>query len=210
MQIPLEISFHGVSRSEWSENFIREQAKRLERFCDHIISCRVVVEQPHHHRHHGNPYRVRVEVRIPPNKDLVATEEPKAVDKDSELHPVILNAFKKVERQIKSALAARRAGVHIPVAEEAQALVERLFVEEGYGFIRTPEGREIYFHQHSVLNDDFMRLTVGIAVHFEEAMGENGPQAIVVQIVKQAAIGVGIADDLEPYEAMGDEQASGH
>lgn len=200
MQIPLEISFHGVSRSEWSEGFIREQADRLERFCDNIISCRVAVEQPHHHRNHGNPYRVRVEVRIPPNKDLVATEEPRAVDKDSELHPVILGAFKKMERQIKEAIAARRQDVHTPVTEEPRALVEQLFEEEGYGFIRTPEGREIYFHQHSVLNDNFARLAVGVEVRFEEAMGEMGPQATTVQIVNKPGVRAGTAGDLEPRD----------
>jgi cold shock CspA family protein/ribosome-associated translation inhibitor RaiA len=186
MQIPLEISFHGVSRSDWSEAYIREQAARLERFCDNIICCRVAVEQPHHHQHTGNPYRVRIEVRIPPNKDLVATEEPTQVEKESYLQPVIRAAFQAMERQLKEAVERRREAVQTPVSEEQpRALVVRLFREQDYGFIKTPEGRELYFHKHSVLHDDFERLEIGTEVRFVPEMGEMGPQASTVQIVNK-------------------------
>lgn len=201
MRVPLEISFHGVSRSEWSENYIREQAQRLERFCEGIVSCRVVVEQPHKHQHSGNPYRVRVEVRLPPNKDLVATEEPVEVSQQSYLQPVILNAFKTMERQIKGISERRRYNVHTPVSgEELRALVVRLFPEQGYGFLKTPEGREIYFHKNSVLHNDFPRLEIGTEVRFAEEMGDMGPQASSLQIVNKpgarASDTVAAADDV--------------
>lgn len=189
MQIPLEISFHGISRSDWSEAYIREQAQRLERFCDNIISCRVTVEKPHRHQHTGNPYRVRVEVRIPPHKDLVASEEPAVVDRQSQLQPVILNAFKAMERQLKEAVARRREeDAQIPGPEENRGLVVRLFSQEGYGFLRTPEGREFYFHRNSVLHHDFERLALGTEVRFEAEMGEMGPQASTVQIVNKPGV----------------------
>jgi ribosome-associated translation inhibitor RaiA len=115
----LEIVFHEVSRSEWSERYIREHAERLERFCDHIISCSVTVEQPHRHQHKGKPYRVRVEVRIPPNKTLVAIEEPVQVHKDRESHlqPVIHAAFESIERQIKKLEGRRRRDLHTPAEQ---------------------------------------------------------------------------------------------
>lgn len=190
MRVPLEISFHGVDRSEWSENYIREQADRLEKFCDDIISCRVAVEMPHRHQHTGNPYRVRVEVRLPPNKDLVAVEEPAQVEKQSQLQPVILNAFKAMERQLKEVSERRQRDVHTAAAaaEEPRALVIRLFPEQDYGFLKTLEGREIYFHKNSVLHDDFDRLTVGTEVRFVEQMGEMGPQASTVQVVNKPGV----------------------
>lgn len=52
MQVPLEPSFHGVPRSDWSENDIRVRAASLERFCDNIAACRVVVEAPHKGHQH--------------------------------------------------------------------------------------------------------------------------------------------------------------
>jgi cold shock CspA family protein len=52
--------------------------------------------------------------------------------------------------------------------------------EEGYGFLETPDGREIYFHRHSVLHPGFDRLAIG-RVLFVEEPGE-GPQASTVAI----------------------------
>jgi cold shock CspA family protein len=52
-----------------------------------------------------------------------------------------------------------------------------------YGFLATPEEREIYFHRSSVLNDAFERLKVGTEVTFAEEEGERGPQATTVKLV---------------------------
>jgi cold shock CspA family protein len=64
---------------------------------------------------------------------------------------------------------------------ENVALEIRLNAEEGYGFIKTREGRELYFHRNSFLNDGFDRLVLGTAVRFTAAEGEEGPQASPVQ-----------------------------
>jgi cold shock CspA family protein len=42
-------------------------------------------------------------------------------------------------------------------------------------FIETADGREVYFHCNSVLDDAFEHLTVGSEVRFVEEMGEKGP-----------------------------------
>jgi cold shock CspA family protein len=44
--------------------------------------------------------------------------------------------------------------------------VSKLFPEEGYGFLDTPDGREIYCHRHSVLHPGFDRLDIGMEVRF--------------------------------------------
>ena len=41
----------------------------------------------------------------------------------------------------------------------------------GFGFIETRDGREIYFHKNSVLNDGFDKLDIGAEVRFEMAEG---------------------------------------
>jgi cold shock CspA family protein len=55
-------------------------------------------------------------------------------------------------------------------------------LDDGFGILRTSDGREIYFHRNSVLNDAFSRLQVGTRVTFAEAPGENGPQASTVRL----------------------------
>jgi len=185
MQIPLEITFRGVSRSDWSEHYIRSEAAHLERFADGIVSCRVAVERPQQHQQLGNPYRVRIELRLPPNKDLVVTREPQDEEMHAQLRTVIHSAFAAMQRQLTKTNAKRHGDVKEHYEEAPTALVVRCFREQGYGFIRTPEGREFYFHRNSVLHGDFDRLEVGTEVRFAAEMGDAGPQASTVQIVNK-------------------------
>jgi cold shock CspA family protein len=53
---------------------------------------------------------------------------------------------------------------------------------EDCGFIETADGREIYFHRNSVLDNGFERLTVGSEVRFVEEIGEKGAQASTVRL----------------------------
>lgn len=59
--------------------------------------------------------------------------------------------------------------------------MSRLFPDEGYGFLRTLEGAEVYFNKNSVLHDAFNRLTIGSRVAFSEELGEKGVQASTVR-----------------------------
>jgi outer membrane receptor protein involved in Fe transport len=51
---------------------------------------------------------------------------------------------------------------------------------KGFGFLETDDGREIYFHRHSVANGGFDRLHIGTTVRFVEEQGEKGPPASTV------------------------------
>ena len=65
MQIPLQISFHGMEPSPAIEARIREKAAKLERFHDRIVGCKVVIEAPHRHHHKGKLYNVRIDISVP-------------------------------------------------------------------------------------------------------------------------------------------------
>ena len=67
--------------------------------------------------------------------------------------------------------------------EPTHARISALFPDKGYGFLTTQDGREIYFHEHSVLNRKFKQLEIGMEVRFAEEMGEKGPQASSVTVV---------------------------
>jgi len=186
MQQPLEVNFHDVPRSDWSLDLIHERAARLERYNDHITSCHVIVAQPHQHQHKGRPYRVSIEVRLPRLEPLAVVEEPSIVERGhADLRPVINGAFDAMERRLRSIGGSTRREALAPAAGEERGLVVRLFEDEGYGFLRTPEGREVYFHRNAVLHGDFPRLVVGTEVRFESELGEAGPQASAVQLVNK-------------------------
>jgi cold shock CspA family protein/ribosome-associated translation inhibitor RaiA len=182
MQVPLEISIRDMADNGWVEAVIREQAARLERFSDAIVACRVEVAQDHKHPRTGEGYRVRIEVSVPQKKRLVVKREP--LEEGVRLQTIILDAFHVMERQIKEAEARRRQDVKMH-QEQPHALVVRLFPEQDYGFIKSPDGEEYYFHRHAVLHGDYDRLAVGTQVRFEAEMGEMGPQASTVQVVSK-------------------------
>lgn len=197
-QVPLELSFRDVNRSSATEALIRRRADKLHRFSDRIVSCRVSVERPHKHPRSGSPYRVCVEVTLPPTRDLVVRREPGEGDIHDELPTVINGAFDAMERRVERAVA-RDSGDE-KSRDEDRALVVRLFHDRDYGFLETPDGRDVYFHRNAVLHDDFDRLEVGTEVRYEQTMGRDGPQASTVQIVNKpgARHGEGLPGELSP------------
>jgi cold shock CspA family protein/ribosome-associated translation inhibitor RaiA len=184
MKQPLELTFHEVDRSAWVEDYIRKRVARLERIADDIIWCRVALEQPSRSRTTGNYYRVSIELSLPPNKDLVAAKERAIEDPQMQLRPLIKSAFEAMERQIKKTVERRRYDVKTH-AEPPHGMVAQLFPRDGYGFIRCSDGRELYFHRRSVLQDGFERLAIGTEVRFVDEPGEEGPQASSVQILSK-------------------------
>ena len=64
---------------------------------------------------------------------------------------------------------------------EAHGRVSKISAD--YGFIATSDGREIYFHRYSVIDNAFDRLSVGSEVRFAEELGEKGAQASTVHLI---------------------------
>ncbi len=93
-----------------------------------------------------------------------------------------------MERRLQSAGEPRRRDALAPGSGESRGLVVKLFDEPGYGFLRTPDGQELYFHENAVLHGDFRRLAIGTEVRFEPSEGEAGPQASSLQIVNKPGV----------------------
>ena len=71
MELPLEIVFRNMERSDAIEARVREKAQRLERYFDRITRCRVAVEAPHRHQNHGKIYQVGIEIGVPGKRIIV-------------------------------------------------------------------------------------------------------------------------------------------
>ncbi len=108
MQLPVEITYRGIQKSEEIERTILEKAARLEKFCDHINRCDVVIEQPNHAHKKGNPVRVRIDVTVPPGHELVADESQTDSDSHEPLTKAIHDAFKTMERQLRHLVDKQR------------------------------------------------------------------------------------------------------
>jgi cold shock CspA family protein len=194
-----------MAPSEVVEKHIRDAAAKLDSFYEEIMGCRVLVEAPHHHHRKGKQYHVRIDLTVPggefavkrsPNlitgralreqkstEDLELQESRElskyAVHDDIQL--AIRDAFDAARRKLQD-YARRRRGVLKLHKGAPHARVSKLFPDEGFGFLETADGREIYFHQNSVLGS-FGGLQIGTEVHFAEEAGEKGPQASTVRPV---------------------------
>ena len=175
MKVPLEITTRKVTLTAEADDLIRDKAKKLDTFHDGIISCKVMVEVPHRSQRKGVAYNVRIDITVP-GSELVVKREP-----DKDLHVAIVNAFDAAERQLKSQARKQRGDVKRH-EEKPLARVSKLFREDGYGFLMTPEGREIYFHENAVLSGKFESIEIGAEVSFIEREGEEGPQASSVTV----------------------------
>ncbi len=176
MQLPLQVTLRDISPSEAVEAYIRERASKLDLYCDGIISCRVAVEAPPRHHRKGRRYSVSIHLAVP-GGEVVANRQAA-----EDLYVAIREAFETVRRKLKNH-AQRQRGAVKKHEGQPHGRVSKLVPDEGYGFLETPDGREIYFHGNSVLNGSFARLTIGQEVRFVEEQGEQGPQASTVTIV---------------------------
>ena len=179
MQLPVESSYRGVEKTDEIDDLIRTKAARLDRFCDHISRCDVAVEQPNQSQRQGNPFRVRVDVRVPPGHELVADEKQTEHEMHEPLTKIIGDAFKTMERQLKDLVERQRHEVKTHVEE--RALITKLFSD--YGFITDGGGVDIYFHRNAIVGASFEDLKIGAEVRFDLSHGEMGPQASTVHLV---------------------------
>lgn len=182
METPLEIVYEGMPPSDAVDQRLHDEADKLEQFFGRITSCRVVIEQPHRHSHQGNLFNVRIHVNMPGHNEVVVSRNPGEDHAHEDPYVAIRDAFRAARRQLQDT-ARKRSGKVKAHETPPHGTVLRLLAYEGYGFIQTADGREIYFHRNSVANSGFDKLEEGAEVRFAEDVGDEGPQASFVQPV---------------------------
>ena len=181
MQLPLQITFRNMGPSEAVEANIRKWAAKLDRICDNIMRCKVVVEAPLKHKRQGGHFHTRIDITVP-GGEFVINREPDPHHSYEDVYVSIRDAFKSAKRQLEEYVNRRKGHVktHEPIPH---GRITALFPEEDYGRIETADGRDIYFHRNSVLNANFEKLEIGMEVRFDEEKGDHGPQASTVRVI---------------------------
>jgi len=62
-----------------------------------------------------------------------------------------------------------------------QGTIKRIIRDRGFGFIRSTDGQEIFFHRSSLQQLNFDGLKEGEVVEFDMERGEKGPRATSVR-----------------------------
>ncbi|MGE0697757.1 MAG: HPF/RaiA family ribosome-associated protein [Hyphomicrobiaceae bacterium] len=100
MQAPLEITFHGVERSEAVEARIREKFKRIEARFERITHARVVITAPQRRSQLPKFFHVRIDIGIPGMKPVVVDHEPDADSAHTDVMLALRDAFGAAQRQV--------------------------------------------------------------------------------------------------------------
>jgi cold shock CspA family protein len=181
MKLPLQVTFHNTDPLPDIEEVVQNRAARLDRYCDHIMSCRVVIDMPHKHHHSGNLYQVRLDITVP-GHEIAVSREAAQHEAAKALPAAIKDAFDAADRLLEDYVRRRRHDVkhHESLPHAKVRVIE---VGQDFGFLETADGRNVYFHKNSVVNADFDNLTPGTEVVFVEEVGEKGPQATTVRVV---------------------------
>ena len=181
MQIPVDITFKELERSDALETRIREWVDKLERIYDRIVRCEVMIETPHRHHRQGRQFHVRVRLTVP-GGEIVASHDPGPDETHEDAYVAIRDAFTAVRRQLEDHVrkTLKRGERRAPENNGAQhGRVTFLDVEKEWGWLEPDDGRRIYFHRNSVLGG-IDQLAVGDEVRFTEELGNEGPQASTV------------------------------
>ncbi len=174
----LQITARDFELKDWIRDEITRKAEKLDEFYNRIIRCRVVIEIPHRHRREGVLYNVRIDMTVP-GKELVVEREP-----NQDFSAAIRDSFDTAYRILEEYSKKQRGEVKLH-EEPPVARISKLFPGEGYGILTTPDGTDIYFHENSVVKNDFAHLTIGMEVRYTEEQGEKGPQASSVIVIER-------------------------
>jgi len=180
MQLPIQITFRKMAPSPAVEAHIRERAAALEHFYGRIMACRVVVEASMRRQHKGNLYHLRIDLTVP-GHEIVVKRDPPEHHAHEDILVAVRDAFDAARRQLEDHARAVRGDFKSHETPN-HGRIERLLKEEGYGFIRSSDGDEIYMHRNAVVGAGFDALSEGDEVRFvvHEGEGEKGPQASTV------------------------------
>lgn len=183
MSLPIEIIFHNMDKSEAVEARVREKSEHLEKLDERLTSCRVTIEAPHKSHRKGNIYQVRIQLDVPQGP-IVVSHEPGDIHAHKDVYLAIRDAFHAAERQLKEYRQKLRGDVkthEVPLHGRVGGLVP----SDDHGFIKTNDGREIYFHRNAVVNASFDDIEIGQTVELVVFTGDStiGPHASTVKLI---------------------------
>jgi cold shock CspA family protein/ribosome-associated translation inhibitor RaiA len=194
MQTPVEIDFQGLQATEQLRACVTRNISTLEQRFGRVTACRVVIRGPSERHRKGGAFDVSIRLTLPQGREVdIGRSEGRVKDADTDnrlLDPVVAlnDAFKRARRRLQD--HARRMQGHVKAHDGPPvATVTRFDDAGGFGFLETPDGREVYFHKNSILDDGARNVAPGTRVTFFEEMGDKGPQASTVRVLGKHGCG---------------------
>ena len=94
MAAQLQMTVRDIPHSEALESRVRRQMAALERVNPRIVSFHITLEAPDHHKRRGNPFSVKLDIRIPGGEVVVSREHAE------DAYVALRDAFQAARRQL--------------------------------------------------------------------------------------------------------------
>lgn len=170
------MEIHWVDLGDLDETSRGEIEARLQLLAEghrDLIDLRITGRRTRHHRHGAQEVRIICQAR---GREIVAART------RPDLGLALNEALDAFEREVHRLRSKRRDRSRAqPPEPPCLGIVDRIFPEEGYGFILTDAGEQVYFHRNAVKEGlDFDRLEEAQRVALDLEPGREGPQATTV------------------------------
>jgi ribosomal subunit interface protein len=174
LALNVEIHWYKCEKLEDAEKSVAEE--RLQGLAEHhtdLIDVKIAARPTRHHRHGGKEVRISAEVR---GVGIVA------VRTRDDLGQALNETLDAFERELRRLRERRRDIRSVRLPEPPYlGIVDRVFRDEGYGFILTDGGEQVYFHRNALKRGlSFEALEEGKRVALNLEPGDEGPQANAV------------------------------
>ncbi len=165
-------------RKGWQAKIEEEKEKIVRHYANFVLHLRVVIAATTHHKEGG--FEIKLVASVP-NDTVVVTR------KGGNVRPLLIDAFDVISLKLKEILRKKRKNQKSgdPLMEgDKFGTIRKVSPHESYGFISTPDERDIYFHENALKNIQIDDLTEGDGVFYGETLGDKGPQASWVRMAK--------------------------
>jgi cold shock CspA family protein/ribosome-associated translation inhibitor RaiA len=175
----LKIEARNVElRKGWQSKIEEEKNKLVRHYANFVLHLRVTIAATTHHKEGG--FEIKLVATVP-NDTVVISR------KGGNVRPLLVEAFDVLSLKLKEILRKKRKGqkgVDPSMEGDKVGTIRKVSPHESYGFITTPDERDIYFHENALKNVHIDDISEGDGVIYGETLGDKGPQASWVRMAK--------------------------
>jgi cold shock CspA family protein/ribosome-associated translation inhibitor RaiA len=171
----LKVEARNVEMRQGWQDRIENEKEKLLRHYPNVLHLRVTIEATGHVE---NDFKVKLVAGVPGDIVVVTRGAGNVRAALTESFDVLALNLKEMQRKKRTVKKQQPA----EVAGDSVGLIKKLSPVESYGFIVTPDEREIYFHENALKNVEMETLHEGDSVFFGESRGDKGPQASWVRL----------------------------
>lgn len=100
MQVPVQVTFRDMPVSDAVEAACWDEAAKLERCCNRIASCRIVVAESAGRPAPRHAFEIRIVLNVP-GRELATLRTPPDPGADEDVYDAIRDAFEITRRQLE-------------------------------------------------------------------------------------------------------------